>query len=288
VSDPHRAFGVSSTSWSLLLLLFACVPACGDDTTGGQTTGSGANATGATGSGGAGNAGGTGAAGNAGNAGGGPCTPDCSGKVCGDDTCGGSCGDCDGTEVCTVAGQCVEPTQSALGFFVTSVGNGASGGDFGGLAGADAFCTNLAESAGVIGKTWRAYLSTSDEAARDRIGAGPWENAAGVVVADSVAALHQTGIAAALVIDENGAGIDLPNAHDILTGSNGDGTFSGQNCLGYTSASPDDSVTVGHADGGDVGTGDPDSWNSAHDTLGCDQQTMQNTACQSHLYCFAL
>lgn len=268
--------------------LFAA--ACGDDAGGasgpgaGNAGNAGTGASGATGN--TGN-GANGATGNGGSGAGG-CAPSCEGKACGDDGCNGTCGSCTGTEVCTTAGQCLEPTTSELGFFVTSVGNGALGGNFGGLAGADAFCTGLAEAAGVIGKTWRAYLSSSTESARDRIGAGPWKNAAGVDVAASVAALHQDGIPAELVVDENGAGIDLANAHDILTGSNADGTFSGQSCLDYTSTSPDEFVTVGHADGGDVGDGDPDSWNSAHDTLGCDQQTMQNTACQSHLYCFAL
>src|SRR5438445_4103350 len=77
---------------------------------------------------------------------------------------------------------------SNMTFFVTSVGSG-KGGDLGGLAGADAHCQRLAHAAGAGNKTWRAYLSTQAEGgqqavnARDRIGAGPWQNAKGQVVA---------------------------------------------------------------------------------------------------------
>ena len=76
-----------------------------------------------------------------------------------------------------------------MSFFVTSVGTG-KGANLGGLEGADAHCASLAEAAGVTGKTWRAYLSTSDTDARDRIGAGPWVNAKGEKIADDVASLH--------------------------------------------------------------------------------------------------
>ena len=70
-----------------------------------------------------------------------------------------------------------------MSFFVTSE-NPGKGADLGGLAGADAWCASLAEAAGVTGKTWRAYLSTSTENARDRIGEGPWVNAKGETIAD--------------------------------------------------------------------------------------------------------
>ena len=79
--------------------------------------------------------------------------------------------------------------ETTMSFFVTSQ-NPGSGGDFSGLEGADAYCGQLAEAAGVTGRTWRAYLSTSTENARDRIGDGPWHNAAGVLIAEDIAALH--------------------------------------------------------------------------------------------------
>ena len=69
-----------------------------------------------------------------------------------------------------------------MSFFVTSVGLG-KGGDFGGLAGADAHCLAFGDRAGAVGtQTWRAYLSTQARPgqpavnARDRIGEGPWYN----------------------------------------------------------------------------------------------------------------
>src|SRR5579862_8745027 len=81
---------------------------------------------------------------------------------------------------------------NSMTFFVTSNGPG-KGGDLGGLAGADAHCSKLAQAAGSTGKTWHAYLSTQGAGAvnaRDRIGKGPWQNAKGVVVAKSVDDLH--------------------------------------------------------------------------------------------------
>jgi hypothetical protein len=85
--------------------------------------------------------------------------------------------------------------QSAMTFFVTSTGSG-KGADFGGLAGADAHCQKLAAAVGAGNHTWRAYLSASATPtspavnARDRIGAGPWQNAKGVMIAANVAELH--------------------------------------------------------------------------------------------------
>src|SRR5947209_19575367 len=80
---------------------------------------------------------------------------------------------------------------SNMTFFVTSVGVG-KGGDLGGLAGADAHCQRLAQAAGAGNRTWRAYLSTQAAGgaqavnAKDRIGAGPWQNAKGQVIAKDV------------------------------------------------------------------------------------------------------
>ena len=117
-------------------------------------------------------------------------------------------------------------------FFITSEGPG-KGGDLGGLAGADAHCARLATAAGTTGKTWRAYLSTQGANAvnaKDRIGKGPWQNAKGTVVAASVADLHSANnkLNKENSLSEKGAVIngrgDKPNRHDILTGSQADGT----------------------------------------------------------------
>src|SRR3954454_17158786 len=86
------------------------------------------------------------------------------------------------------AGQTQKPPPQApnMTFFVTSAGLG-KGADLGGLEWADRQCQTLSQAAGAGGKTWRAYLSTQavDGAtavnARDRIGAGPWQNFKGEV-----------------------------------------------------------------------------------------------------------
>ncbi|HEY9065510.1 MAG TPA: hypothetical protein VIO33_11050, partial [Burkholderiaceae bacterium] len=127
-------------------------------------------------------------------------------------------------------------SKSELGFFVTSA-NPGKGADLGGLAGADQQCQTLAAAAGAGDKTWRAYLSTQPAGgaagvnARDRIGKGPWKNAKGVVVATDVANLHSANnnINKQTALTEkgdvvNGRG-DTPNLHDMLTGSQPDGTF---------------------------------------------------------------
>src|SRR5687767_15181624 len=79
----------------------------------------------------------------------------------------------------------------SMSFFVSSTGPG-SGGDLGGLAGADKHCQTLAAKAGAGNRTWRAYLSTSmpDVNARDRIGSGPWHNAKGMQIASNIEELH--------------------------------------------------------------------------------------------------
>src|SRR5947208_9843550 len=70
-----------------------------------------------------------------------------------------------------------------MSFFITSVGKG-DGANYGGLAGADAYCQMMATAAGRGASTWHAYLSTQGAGAvnaRDRIGSGPWYNARGQI-----------------------------------------------------------------------------------------------------------
>src|SRR5260370_6968526 len=125
--------------------------------------------------------------------------------------------------------------QSAnTSFFVTSNGIG-SGASLGGLTGADNHCRTLAQAVGAGAKTWRAYLSTQAADgkpavnARDRIGKGPWQNSKGVVIAKDVAELHgANNLTKQTALSEkgdvlNGRG-DTPNRHDVLTGSQADGT----------------------------------------------------------------
>jgi hypothetical protein len=186
-------------------------------------------------------------------------------------------------------------------FFITSAGPG-KGADLGGLAGADEHCRRLASAVGEGERTWRAYLSTSGSGsepavnARDRIGAGPWYNAKGVRVAADVAELHgaTNGLSKTGSLNERGEVVngrgDTPNRHDILTGSQLDGTsFPGaadRTCSNWTSSGKG-SAQVGHFDrqgGGD----NPTSWNSAHASRGCSQDNLRATGGDGLFYCFAL
>ncbi|MCB1498247.1 MAG: hypothetical protein KDK07_00405 [Bauldia sp.] len=178
-------------------------------------------------------------------------------------------------------------------FFITSAGSG-DGANLGGLAGADAICQRLAEAAGATGKTWRAYLSTSSENARDRIGAGPWQNAKGVVIAASLDDLHdpaknmiskETGLTEAGK-PVNGRG-DTPNQHDILTGSNADGTANENTCGDWT-LNGEGSAMVGHHDRRGLDDSDAaKSWNTSHPSRGCSQEALIGTGGNGYFYCFA-
>ncbi len=180
---------------------------------------------------------------------------------------------------------------ASMTFFVTSKGNGKGGdfraamGDADGLAGADAFCKSLANLVSpVLGaKTWKAYLSTNAVKARDRIGAGPWFNAKGVMIASSVANLHDepAGMKNALSettdLDELGNKVPIsnPNVHDILTGANLAGGTGATNCLDWTSNSTNEKAIVGHANR-EGGGNEPKSWNAAHQINGCKEPPAGN------------
>jgi hypothetical protein len=190
------------------------------------------------------------------------------------------------------AAQAPDPGMS---FFVTSVGRGF-GGNLGGLAGADAHCQRLAAAAGRGQPTWRAYLSAPAADgqpvvhARDRIGQGPWVNARGVEIASSVAHLHgdDNTLTRDTALNERGATI-APGRHDILTGSNVDGTLAtgprDTTCGGWTSHGAG-SAMLGHHNR--YGGGQrPRSWNSAHASRGCSQADLRASLGDGLLYCFA-
>ncbi|BCG81320.1 hypothetical protein [Mesorhizobium sp. 113-3-3] len=185
--------------------------------------------------------------------------------------------------------------DAKMSFFVTSVGSG-KGADLGGLKGADAHCASLAEAAGATGKTWHAYLSTSAEDARDRIGKGPWFNAKGEKIADDVASLHSdaNGITKQTALNEKGEVVngrgDTPNRHDMLTGSKPDGTrIADQTCGDWTMSGAEGVAMMGHHDR----TGLDDSaaaksWNSSHASRGgCSQEALKGTGGDGLFYCFA-
>lgn len=191
------------------------------------------------------------------------------------------------------AGLAVSQTSN-VSFFVTSKGLG-NGGDLGGLAGADAHCAALAEAAGITGRTWAAYLSTSTVDARDRIGPGPWHNVKGELIAGSVELLHsaESKLDKLTALDETGAVIsgrgDTPNRHDILTGSNADGTRAPETCNDWTSSAADATGIVGHHDRmGPETLPTGTSWNAAHATRGgCGVAALESTGGDGLFYCFA-
>jgi hypothetical protein len=185
--------------------------------------------------------------------------------------------------------------DNSMSFFITSA-NPGKGADFGGLAGADAHCQALAEAAGSSGKTWHAYLSTSDTDAKDRIGAGPWHNAKGVKIADDVASLHSdaNGINKDTGLTEKGEVVngrgDTPNQHDILTGTNADGTRAAdQTCGDWTLSGAEGVAIVGHHDRKGPDTlATATSWNAAHASRGgCSIDALRGTGGEGLLYCFA-
>jgi hypothetical protein len=215
--------------------------------------------------------------------------------------------------------------QQPMSFFVTGTPKG-DGANYGGLAGADAYCQQLAAAVGRGNATWRAYLSTQGAGAvnaRDRIGNGPWYNARGQMIAANQDELHGDTIERARLgnrINKNNAlsekgerinGVgDMPNQHDILTGSTPDGrAFTDGNdhtCNNWTSnqhveppargqgapaagagragGAPGPSAQVGHHDKIGGGNG---SWNSAHGSRGCSQPNLVSTGGNGLLYCFA-
>jgi len=200
--------------------------------------------------------------------------------------------------------------QANMSFFVTSNGPG-KGGDLGGLAGADAYCQSLAASVGAGGKTWHAYLSTQGAGAvnaRDRIGKGPWQNVKGVVIAANLEELHSDNnkISKENSLSEKGEMIngygDQPNRHDILTGSQADGTAfapdKDMTCNNYTSGTQG-AVMLGHSDrNGPATFATVKSWNASHPSRepkdgsapgqGCSQKALQGTGGDGLLYCFAV
>jgi hypothetical protein len=202
--------------------------------------------------------------------------------------------------VCLLIGSTAVAQQAPMSFFVTSVGLG-KGGDLGGLEGADRHCQELARAVGSGSKTWHAYLSTQGPGgvnAKDRIGKGPWVNVKGVQIAANVTDLHndKDQIKKETALDEKGMTVkgrtDTPNQHDMLTGTQHDGTAvpgpDDATCSNWTSSTDGrGSAVVGHHDltGNTQG---PNFWNYSHKTPGCAQANLQRVGGAGLFYCFAI
>jgi hypothetical protein len=197
---------------------------------------------------------------------------------------------------------CASTPTNPMSFFVTSAGPG-KGADLGGLAGADAHCDKLAAAVGAGGKGWRAYLSATPADgkpavnARDRIGAGPWRNAKGEVIASDVEQLHgkQNNLTKMTAVTEKGEVVsgrgDPVNMHDVLTGSSPEGravVAPNDTTCGNWTKSGEGSAIVGHHDR--MGLNDSDaakSWNSSHGSRGCGLDALKATGGNGYFYCFA-
>lgn len=194
------------------------------------------------------------------------------------------------------------PSGPTVSFFVSSATSVT--GNLGGLSGADATCQRLANAVGRGARTWRAYLSVERDAtnnnqpthARDRIGTGPWYNVNLALIANNLNELHARTGDAALFLDERGqringqwTGSPAPNEHDIMTGSNADGTLAaGLTCGDWTSDSTTLSGQVGHSDGmgpNQSTAGALSSWNAAHTNQNCSNTAPRGGA--GRIYCFA-
>ncbi|HUF71869.1 MAG TPA: lectin [Gammaproteobacteria bacterium] len=196
--------------------------------------------------------------------------------------------------IITAGAALAQPPAGPMSFFLTSTGSG-DGGNLGGLEGADRICQDLAQAAGHGSSTWRAYLSTQGPNAvnaRDRIGPGPWFNVRGARIAADAEELHSTAnrLAVFTALDERGNQIPgsgfSPNRHDILTGSQPDGTAypagADMTCNNWTSTSDEGGAKAR------VGHHDYANWNSTHDSRGCSQEALIGTGGDGLFYCFAL
>jgi hypothetical protein len=185
-----------------------------------------------------------------------------------------------------------------MGFFITSA-NPGKGADLGGLAGADAYCQSLAQAAGAGNRTWRAYLSTGGASpvnARDRIGRGPWTNAKGEVIARDLAQLHgENNLNRQTALTEKGEPVNgrgqTPNMHDILTGTQADGTAiaggDDRTCGNWTSGG-EGAAMVGHHDREGLRDDAPSkSWNASHPSRGCGMEALRSSGGAGLFYCFA-
>jgi hypothetical protein len=202
---------------------------------------------------------------------------------------------------CSSAG--AQAQQSEPTFFVTSIGSG-QGAALGGLEGADRHCQQLADAVGAGSHSWRAYLSTQATGgqpavnARDRIGQGPWQNAKGVVIARDLDELHGANhLDKASALTEQGLVVngrgDQPNRHDMLTGSQPDGTAfaagEDRTCGNWTLSGAEGAAMLGHHDRQGLRDDPPShSWNSSHPSRGgCSQEALRSTGGDGLFYCFA-
>ena len=208
-------------------------------------------------------------------------------------------------------------TTAHFSFFVTSLeairreskNQNGYGGNLGGLTGADAICTRIAEAslAGSGAKGWKAFLSTSKENAIDRIGKGPWYDRNDKLVANDTAGLLQERPNGMTTVNDlpnelgvpnrAGTGTGMDDNHDTITGTNTQGKWDGGGtCNDWTSATGAGGPRVGHSWPAQSGK----NWMQAHMAPGCEPSValvqmgggtgsgIGNGGGYGGFYCFAL
>jgi hypothetical protein len=208
-------------------------------------------------------------------------------------------------------------STARFSFFVTSLesirreskNQNGYGGDLGGLAGADAICTRIAEAAlpGSGTKGWKAFLSTTTVNAIERIGTGPWYDRNAQLVASDTAGLLLERPKGMTSVDDlpnelgvpnrAGTGTGMDDNHDTVTASNAQGKWDGgSTCSDWTSATGSDGPRVGHSWPAQSGK----SWIQAHAAPGCEPSValvqtgggsgngIGNGGGYGGFYCFAL
>jgi hypothetical protein len=235
-----------------------------------------------------------------------------------------------GTTTSTDTSSC---SSGNFSFFVISLqaiqaagGPEGLGGNLGGLAGADALCQSAANAVGACDKTWVAFLSVTDDGtgqplnAIDRLGAGPWYNAKGLLLAQDKAGLLQVRPDGATDIvytkgpqqwpfnqcltDELGECVlSYGDSHDTLTGSDRDGKLISTDrqltCDDWTSTTVNVQLPIGHSWPRMLNDTNPDvaHWIYAHTVQGCGaninltdtmEQGVGGDGGYGGFYCFAL
>ena len=120
-------------------------------------------------------------------------------------------------------------------------------GNLGGLAGADAKCSQLAADA-KLGGQWVAWVGTPGNSAKDRLtSAGPWRLVNGPQVAANKADLVDGTIAAIIDRTENGVVVAPDGSWSgyVWTGTLWNFNADSMTCAQWTSASANDAAGVG-------------------------------------------
>jgi hypothetical protein len=162
----------------------------------------------------------------------------------------------------------ITPTPTATStpvFNVAFVTSTTSGGNLGGLAGADAQCASLASAAHLPAGTYKAWLSTTSGTpvnASSRLGsARGFVRPDGKPFADRISDITAGTIYNALELDENG---DDVVGQNVWTGTAANGTATTETCSDWTDGSLNSFGEEGDSTGG------PDIWTDRGGAGGCE------------------